>query len=149
MSLALKISKWGQVRLNALGTHVLVELRDCKADALDDLSAVESALIDAARRIGATILGHAFHQFSPQGVTGVVVIAESHICIHTWPEHGYAAVDIFTCGDTTYLEEAIQLIAEAFGSQEQSMVKLMRGRLDTPAHAVADVQPDFAGVSGA
>ncbi|MYD36783.1 MAG: adenosylmethionine decarboxylase [Dehalococcoidia bacterium] len=134
--------------MNALGTHVLVELRDCNADALDDLQNVESTLIDTARRIGATIIGHAFHQFSPQGVTGVVIIAESHICIHTWPEHGYAAVDIFTCGDTSRLEEATQHIADAFGSQDRSVVTLQRGQMDASVSAVTRSEHDLAGVAG-
>ena len=128
---------------------MLVELRDCDADALDDLQNVESTLIDTARRIGATIIGHAFHQFSPQGVTGVVIIAESHICIHTWPEHGYAAVDIFTCGDTSRLDEATRHIAEAFRSQDWSVVTLQRGQLDPSLSAVTHSEHDFAGVAGA
>ncbi len=149
MALAPKILIWGKVRLNALGTHVLVELRDCDALALDDLQTVESTLLDTAKRIGATIIGHAFHQFSPQGVTGVVIIAESHICIHTWPEHGYAAVDIFTCGDTSRLEEATEAIGDAFGSQDQSVVTLQRGQLDPSLTAVTRSEHDFAGVAGA
>ncbi len=149
MALAPKILMWGKVRLNALGTHVLVELRDCDANALDDLQNVESTLIDTARRIGATIIGHAFHQFSPQGVTGVVIIAESHICIHTWPEHNYAAVDIFTCGDTSRLDEATRHIAEAFHSQDLSVVTLQRGQLDPSVSAVTRSEHDFAGVAGA
>jgi len=149
MAPALKILMWGKVRLNALGTHVLVELRDCDANALDDLQNVESTLIDTARRIGATIIGHAFHQFSPQGVTGVVIIAESHICIHTWPEHNYAAVDIFTCGDTSRLDEATRHIAEAFRSQDLSVVTLQRGQLDPSLSAVTRPEHDFAGVAGA
>ncbi len=128
---------------------MLVELRDCDANALDDLQNVESTLIDTARRIGATIIGHAFHQFSPQGVTGVVIIAESHICIHTWPEHSYAAVDIFTCGDTSRLEEATQHIADAFGSQDRSVVTLQRGQIEPPVSAVARSEHDLAGVPGA
>ena len=149
MALAPKIFVWGKVRLNALGTHVLVELRDCDATALNDLRIVESALIDAARRISATIIGHAFHQFSPQGVTGVVIIAESHICIHTWPEHGYAAVDIFTCGDTSGLEDATEHIAKAFGSQDRAVVTLQRGQFDSSVSAPTRAEADFAGVAGA
>ena len=128
---------------------MLVELRDCDANALDDLQNVESTLIDTARRIGATIIGHAFHQFSPQGVTGVVIIAESHICIHTWPEHGYAAVDIFTCGDTSRLEEATQHIADAFGSQDRAVVTLQRGQIGPSVSAITRPEHDFAGVAGA
>lgn len=128
---------------------MLVELRDCDANALDDLQNVESTLIDTARRIGATIIGHAFHQFSPQGVTGVVIIAESHICIHTWPEHGYAAVDIFTCGDTSGLDEATQHIADAFGAQNRSVVTLQRGQIAPSTSAETRSEHNFAGVAGA
>ena len=135
--------------MNALGTHVLVELRECNADVLNDLRTVEATLINTAERIGATIIGHAFHQFSPQGVTGVVIISESHICIHTWPEHGYAAVDIFTCGDTSGLEEATERIAEAFESRDRSVVFLKRGQLGVPARAEAGAGYGLAGVSSA
>ena len=126
-----------------------MELRDCNAAALDDLRTVEATLTDTAKRIGATIVGHAFHQFSPQGVTGVVIIAESHIGIHTWPEHRYAAVDIFTCGDTSSLEEAIRIIAESFGSRDHSVLTLKRGLFDPSARAAAFAELDFAGVPSA
>ena len=128
---------------------MLVELRDCNADALNDLTAVQTALIATAKRIDATIIGHAFHQFSPQGVTGVVIIAESHICIHTWPEHRYAAVDIFTCGDTRRLDEATQHIAETFGSRDRSVISLKRGQLGPAAGESIQSEPNLAGVSGA
>lgn len=82
--------------MNALGTQLLLELKHCNADLLDDLPYIRDALLQAANKTGATVIGQSFHQFSPQGVTGVVAIAESHLCIHTWPEFGYAAVDIFT-----------------------------------------------------
>ena len=72
--------------MNALGTHLLLELKSCNPELLDDLPYLRKALMEAAEETGATIIGDSFHQFSPQGVTGVVAIAESHLCIHTWPE---------------------------------------------------------------
>ena len=89
----------GGNRLQALGTHLLVELKDCNPDILNDIKEVQDALVMAARKAKATIVETSFHEFSPFGISGMVVIAESHLSIHTWPEYGYAAVDIFTCGD--------------------------------------------------
>ena len=79
--------------MNALGIHLILELQECRPDLLDDLDYVQQTLLEAAESTGATIIGNTFHKFSPQGVTGVVAIAESHVCIHTWPEYGYAAAD--------------------------------------------------------
>jgi S-adenosylmethionine decarboxylase proenzyme len=87
--------------MNITGRHLLIELHDCDHAALAASAAVERAMLAAATRARATVLGHHFHQFAPHGVSGVVIIAESHISIHTWPEHAYAAVDIFTCGPST------------------------------------------------
>jgi len=86
--------------LDALGRHLLLELRECNVAVLDDLKYLENALVSAAKDSGATVLDKSFHHFAPQGVSGVVLIAESHLSLHTWPEHAYAAVDIFTCGTT-------------------------------------------------
>ncbi len=84
----------------------------------------------AAEETGATIIGQIFHQFSPQGVTGVVAIAESHLCIHTWPEFAYAAVDIFTCGDGFDPTQAAHLIVEALQSEDSEIAEVTRGWLD-------------------
>ena len=84
---------------DCVGTHGLLDLYDCDAALLSDAAFVESALRDAALQSGATILAGHFHHFGAgMGVTGVLLLAESHISIHTWPEHGFAAVDIFLCG---------------------------------------------------
>jgi S-adenosylmethionine decarboxylase proenzyme len=71
--------------LNALGTHLLLELRDCDPQLLDDLAYIREVMVSTAVEAGATIVGEAFHKFSPWGVTGVVAISESHLCVHTWP----------------------------------------------------------------
>lgn len=115
--------------MNALGTHILMEMRDCNSKLLDDLPFVQESLLTAARTAGATIIGQTFHKFSPQGVTGVVAIAESHLCIHTWPEHGYAAVDIFTCGETFRPEMAADYLARAFQCQSPVKTVIKRGIL--------------------
>ncbi len=84
--------------MKALGIHLLIELTSCNRQKIDNLDYLEGIMAQAAEAAGATVLKTAFQDFNPQGVSGVVVIAESHLTIHTWPEYGYAAVDIFTCG---------------------------------------------------
>ena len=122
--------------MNALGTHLLLELRDCDSKSLNDLHLVREMLTSTAERIGATVIGDSFHEFSPQGVTGVVAIAESHLCIHTWPEYGYAAVDIFTCGDSIDPEDAVPYIVTALGAGDHSVISLKRGILPAIPDAV-------------
>ena len=116
--------------MNALGKHLLLELKDCEKEALNDISFLRSAMLSAASECGATILGESFHQFSPQGVSGIVIIAESHLFIHTWPEYGYAAADIFTCGNSVQPEKAAQVLVRKLDSKNHSMVEMRRGILD-------------------
>jgi S-adenosylmethionine decarboxylase len=117
--------------LNALGRHLLVELQDCDRTALDDLDFIRNAMITAAVNCGAVVLGDSFHRFIPQGVSGIVVIAESHLSIHTWPEYGYAAVDIFTCGTTVEPEKAADTLIEKLGSKNPSQTEIQRGLMLT------------------
>jgi len=117
--------------LNALGKHLLLELKDCNEEVLNDLSFLKDTMIAAASEAGATALGDSFHQFNPQGVSGVVVIAESHLFIHTWPEYGYAAIDIFTCGDSVQPGKAAQILIRKLGSKNHSILEIKRGILDT------------------
>jgi len=84
--------------LNTRGRHLLVEYTGCSLHALNDLERIEALMNEAAKAAGATIVASVFKPFEPHGVSGVVVIEESHLSIHTWPEHGYAAVDFYTCG---------------------------------------------------
>ena len=119
--------------MDALGRHVLLELRDCNAGKLDDRPFLRDTMLHAAEETGATIIGEIFHQFAPQGVTGVVAIAESHLCIHTWPEHRYAAVDIFTCGVNFDPTEAAWLIVGQLESRDPEFKEVIRGDLLTPA----------------
>jgi S-adenosylmethionine decarboxylase len=117
--------------LNALGRHLLVELHDCDKEALNDLDFLRRVMVDAAIDCGAVVLGESFHRFSPQGVSGVVIIAESHLSIHTWPEYGYAAVDVFTCGTSVRPEKAAEVLIEKLGSRHHSLVEIPRGVLVT------------------
>ena len=116
----------------AIGRHVLLELRDCNRAKLDDLDFLRETLLAAADHVGATVIDSIFHQFSPQGVTGVVAIAESHLCIHTWPEHGYAAMDVFTCGDAFEPKDAARLLIARLESQAPEVTEITR-RSDRPA----------------
>ena len=88
-------------------------------------------MVAAAVDCGATVLGESFHPFQPQGVSGVVVIAESHLSIHTWPEYGYAAVDIFTCGTSVQPEKAAEVLIEKLGAKDHTLTEIQRGRLVT------------------
>lgn len=113
--------------MNALGRHLLIELQDCNSEVLNDLAFVKEAMITAAVDCGAVVLGDSFHRFSPQGVSGVVIIAESHLSIHTWPEYGYAAVDIFTCGTAVVPEKAAETLIEKLESKNPSLTEIQRG----------------------
>jgi S-adenosylmethionine decarboxylase len=113
--------------LDALGRHMLLELRECNKAVLDDLKYLENALVSAAKEAGATVLDQSFHQFAPQGVSGVVLIAESHLSLHTWPEHAYAAVDIFTCGTTVKIEVAADVLIRMLGCKDPSIMEVKRG----------------------
>lgn len=115
--------------MDALGRHLLLELKDCKSEMLNDLDFIKDCLCDTAEQIGATVVNEAFYRFSPHGISGVVIIAESHLCIHTWPEHGYAAVDIFTCGDSIDPEQAVKPLVEKLGAESPSFIELKRGIL--------------------
>jgi S-adenosylmethionine decarboxylase len=101
----------------ALGRQLTIEYYECASNVLLDKTLVEKALLQAAKNSGATIISSSFHGFKPQGVSGVVVIAESHFTVHAWPEHDYAAVDIFTCGDSIDLEVAINSMRDSFESK--------------------------------
>lgn len=113
--------------MRALGRHLLVELYGCDPELLKKVDAVREILVSAAKACKATVVDVAFHEFKPFGVSGVVVIAESHLSIHTWPEYRYAAVDIFTCGETIDPERAVQQIAGRFHCPHPSIMEVKRG----------------------
>ncbi len=106
-----------------------MELRECNPKILKSLDSVRNALVSAAKEAKATIIDVSFHEFNPFGISGVVVIAESHLTIHTWPEYDYAAVDIFTCGDIIKPEVAAAYLIEKFECKNPSIVEMKRGIL--------------------
>ena len=132
-------------RPQTLGTLLLLELNECDAALLDDVALVKQALLAAAEAAGATVVGEVFHKFSPVGVTGIVCIAESHISIHTWPEHAYAAADIFTCGESFKPIEAAHFIANALQAQHANVMEVKRGMISNQAsgagHQNSPIQP--------
>lgn len=121
------VSPLGKPDHKALGHHWLIELYACDAVSLEQTAFIQSHMEEAARRTGATIVQSNFHQFSPYGVSGVVVIQESHLTIHTWPEHSYAAIDLFTCGDSIEPEKGIEYLREAFNAKKVEVQYIQRG----------------------
>ncbi|QNI71634.1 adenosylmethionine decarboxylase [Cyanobium sp. NS01] len=114
---------------DTVGKHCILELYGCDHARLDDEAFLRDTITAAAKRAGATLLNLITHRFEPQGVTGLALLAESHISIHTWPESGYAAVDVFTCGDHTMPERACAVLAEELAAAEH---KLTSFRRETP-----------------
>jgi S-adenosylmethionine decarboxylase len=110
-----------------LGRHILAEFYDCDPVALDGADSIRAVMEKAAEMAGATVISSHFHAFSPQGVSGVVIIAESHITIHTWPEKRYAAVDIFTCGVKIQPDRAVAYLKENLRCGHVSIVEMKRG----------------------
>jgi S-adenosylmethionine decarboxylase proenzyme len=113
----------------SLGYHVMLELFDCDREILNDVNKIEEYMIHAAKKAGATIISSSFHHFNPHGVSGVIVIAESHLAIHTWPEYGYAAVDVFTCGKTVDTVMACNYLKKTMCAQIVKSYDMDRGIL--------------------
>ena len=118
--------------MSALGRHVLAEFYGCPPKILNDPARIRQEMGAAALEAGAEIRETVFHQFSPQGVSGVVVISESHLAIHTWPEFGYAAVDIFTCGQTVDPWVSCNYLKQKFTAQNMTAREIKRGIFDVP-----------------
>ncbi len=116
--------------MSALGRHILVEFYGCPMETLTDLEQIKQSMVAAALEAGAEVKETVFHQFSPQGVSGVVVISESHLAIHTWPEFGYAAVDVFTCGQTVDPWVSCNYLKKSFSAQNMSAREIERGIFD-------------------
>ena len=114
----------------AVGQHILLDLYDCQSD-LSDTTLMESTLVQAAEASNATIVSHHFHTFSPHGVSGVVIIQESHFTIHTWPEHNFASIDIYTCGDEMNFEAGISHLQE-----ELKASKLVKKHFERGNHII-------------
>ena len=111
----------------SLGSHLLVELYGCDPDSLKREDCVASAMRTAAVESKATVVDQSFHEFRPYGVSGAVIIQESHYTIHTWPEHEYAAVDLFYCGGTVLVHRAVEVLQERFKPTRIKFLVVRRG----------------------
>jgi S-adenosylmethionine decarboxylase proenzyme len=116
--------------VKALGRHVLTEFYGCDNAILNDVDLIRTYMERATEIAGATIVQSVFHLFNPHGVSGVVVIAESHLAIHTWPEYGYAAIDLFTCGDEVDPWKAYLFLKDSLRAAHVSTMEMKRGQLD-------------------
>jgi S-adenosylmethionine decarboxylase len=125
--------------LSALGRHILAEIYGCNFDILNDIKKIEEIMVNSALEAGAEVREFVFHKFSPQGVSGVVVISESHLAIHTWPELGYAAVDVFTCGDKVNPWDACKYLTEKLNAKRIEASEVARGITEPPHQQVANL----------
>jgi S-adenosylmethionine decarboxylase len=110
-----------------LGRHLIAEFYLCDKEILDDVEKIEYSMKKAAIKTGATIVTSTFHRFLPHGVSGAVIVSESHLAIHTWPEFGYASIDLFTCGDSVDPWIAFEHLKEAFKSLRTEVIEHKRG----------------------
>jgi S-adenosylmethionine decarboxylase len=117
----------GILDMDTMGRHVIAELWNCNEEKLNDMMYIEQVFVDAALRAGAEVREVAFHKFAPHGVSGVVIISESHLTIHSFPEHGYASIDVYTCGDRIDPNVAAQFIVDALEAGRNETVEVPRG----------------------
>lgn len=110
-----------------LGKHTFLDLYECDKAILNNIKELENLMLEAAQMANATIIKAHFHQFSPQGISGSVIIAESHFNIHSWPEYAYAAVDLFTCGDTIDEALATRFLVSKLESKRHEVKTILRG----------------------
>ncbi|MGZ3746767.1 MAG: adenosylmethionine decarboxylase [Pseudobdellovibrionaceae bacterium] len=120
------------MKLISLGQHHLVEFYDCCVETINNVELVRRAMVEAAKMARATIVAEVFHEFNPHGVSGVVVIAESHFAIHSWPEHRCVSIDLFTCSENMDPQAAFDHLAKVFKAQKISLQTLSRGEVVTP-----------------
>lgn len=126
--------------MDTLGRHLIGEFYGCDHALLNDVDAIRRTIQATAEAVGATILHVQAHRFAPQGVTATVIIAESHLSIHTWPEHGYAAADIFTCG-TLDPVPGFRRLQQELGAQSTRVQVIVRGT-DAHVERAGDLLPD-------
>ncbi len=112
-----------------LGKQYIIEMKECNVKLLNDPEFIGKIMYESALKANATVVQQFFHQFSPFGVSGTIVIAESHINIHTWPEHKYAAIDIFTCSDSLNAENAINHLQKSLEAKQCNTSMIHRGEV--------------------
>jgi S-adenosylmethionine decarboxylase len=126
MKQLLQSGQWEEQIASSVGTHCILELYGCPATVLNDAPKIQHSLREASRVAKSTLLGEIHHAFAPHGVTALALLAESHISVHTWPETGYAAVDVFTCGDHTMPEKACVYLVEALEAANYTLQTVAR-----------------------
>ena len=131
------------MKLEALGRHILVEYYNCNEDTLRNHEEIEKLMNKAAELSGATIVTSTFHHFNPWGVSGAVIISESHLTIHTWPEFGYAAVDLFTCGDKVNPWIGFDFLEKSLQAEKSESYELSRGMTDKIKRFNPSIQGDI------
>lgn len=119
--------------MKAIGRHLILEMWGCKN--LNSVEATEQALREMVDALDVTLLDLKVYPFSPVGVTGMAIVSESHLVIHTWPEYGYAAVDLFTCGARRDPENAVPILRHYFQPDRVQVMEMTRGQMDVPEDA--------------
>src|SRR5205085_9120889 len=125
--------------MKAIGRHIILEMWGCQN--LDSVETAESALRDMVQALDVNLLDLKIYPFSPVGVTGMAIVSESHLVIHTWPEYGYAAVDVFTCGAPRDPQDAVAVLREHFQPERIGVMEINRGQVDLPESNVSNEPP--------
>jgi len=126
--------------MKAIGRHIILEMWGCQN--LDSVETAESALRDMVKALDVHLLDLKIYPFSPVGVTGMAIVSESHLVIHTWPEYGYAAVDVFTCGAPRDPQDAIAVLRHHFQPERIGVMEINRGQVDLPEYAAPPQRPE-------
>src|ERR671939_1625319 len=127
--------------MKAIGRHIILEMWGCHN--LESVEIAERALREMVVALDVQLLDLKVYPFSPVGVTGIAIVSESHLVIHTWPEHGYAAVDLFTCGAPRDPQNAVAVLKDYFAPERVGLMEINRGQLELPTreHAAAPSGP--------
>src|SRR5215475_9316650 len=116
--------------MKTIGRHIILEMWGCQN--LDSVDTAELALREMVTALDVHLLDLKIYPFSPVGVTGMAIVSESHLVIHTWPEHGYAAVDVFTCGAPRDPQDAVSVLKRLFSPERIDVMEINRGQFDLP-----------------
>lgn len=113
--------------MKAIGKHLTVDMYGCNFESLNNLEYIKNVVISSIEQANMTLLNLTYHKFEPQGLTVLALLAESHLSIHTYPELGYAAVDVFTCGDHSRPDKAIAIMKTLLKPEKTKTTNIMRG----------------------
>jgi S-adenosylmethionine decarboxylase len=126
--------------MKAIGRHIILEMWGCQN--LNSVDTAELALREMVQALDVNLLDLKVYPFSPVGITGMAIVSESHLVIHTWPEYGYAAVDVFTCGAPRDPQAAVEVLRRHYQPERIGVMEINRGQIDLPEyHVEPPVQP--------